>query len=76
MEPMPAVMEALSLDHWTSREVLEPWMLIWQNSRPTWCPIHASTSPATYAPAISAEKAHHETFSVAEVTSACFEPAN
>ncbi|KAB0362770.1 hypothetical protein FD754_006926 [Muntiacus muntjak] len=31
---------------------------------------------ATYAPVISAEKAYHEQFSVAEITSACFEPAN
>lgn len=31
---------------------------------------------ATYAPLISAEKAFHEQFSVAEITTACFEPAN
>ncbi len=31
---------------------------------------------ATYAPVISAEKAYHEQLSVAEVTNACFEPAN
>jgi len=31
---------------------------------------------ATYAPVISAEKAYHEKLSVAEITSACFEPAN
>uniref|UniRef100_A0A2K5CMU6 Tubulin alpha chain n=1 Tax=Aotus nancymaae TaxID=37293 RepID=A0A2K5CMU6_AOTNA len=31
---------------------------------------------ATYAPVISAEKAYHEQLSVAEITSACFEPAN
>ena len=31
---------------------------------------------ATYAPLISAEKAFHEQFSVAEITSACFEPSN
>ena len=30
----------------------------------------------TYAPVISAEKAYHEQLSVAEVTNACFEPAN
>nr|Q06331.1 RecName: Full=Tubulin alpha chain [Enteroctopus dofleini]AAA16610.1 alpha tubulin [Enteroctopus dofleini] len=30
----------------------------------------------TYAPIISAEKAYHEQLAVAEVTSACFEPAN
>ena len=31
---------------------------------------------ATYAPIISAEKAYHEQMSVAEITYACFEPAN
>lgn len=31
---------------------------------------------ATYAPVISAEKAYHEQLSVAEITAACFEPAN
>ncbi|KAM6189113.1 tubulin alpha-1C chain-like [Sarcoramphus papa] len=31
---------------------------------------------ATYAPVISAEKAYHEQLSVAEITGACFEPAN
>merc|ERR1739847_154200 len=30
----------------------------------------------TYAPVISAEKAYHEQLSVAEITSACFEPAS
>lgn len=30
----------------------------------------------TYAPIISAEKAHHEQFSISELTSACFEPTN
>uniref|UniRef100_A0A8C2UUN4 Tubulin alpha chain n=1 Tax=Chinchilla lanigera TaxID=34839 RepID=A0A8C2UUN4_CHILA len=29
-----------------------------------------------YAPVISAEKAYHEQFSIAEMTNACFEPAN
>uniref|UniRef100_A0A2K5Q0L7 Tubulin/FtsZ 2-layer sandwich domain-containing protein n=1 Tax=Cebus imitator TaxID=2715852 RepID=A0A2K5Q0L7_CEBIM len=31
---------------------------------------------ATYAPVISAEKPYHEQLSVAEITNACFEPAN
>ncbi|XP_037938911.1 tubulin alpha-3 chain-like [Teleopsis dalmanni] len=31
---------------------------------------------ATYAPLISPEKAYHEQLSVAEITNACFEPAN
>lgn len=31
---------------------------------------------ATYAPLISAEKSFHEQFTVSEITSACFEPAN
>jgi tubulin alpha len=31
---------------------------------------------ATYAPVIASEKANHEQFSVAEITNACFEPAN
>ncbi|XP_031224611.1 tubulin alpha chain-like [Mastomys coucha] len=31
---------------------------------------------ATYAPVISAEKAYHEQLKVAELTNACFEPAN
>merc|ERR1712107_566637 len=30
----------------------------------------------TYAPVISSEKAYHEQLSVAEITNACFEPAN
>ena len=30
----------------------------------------------TYAPMMSAEKAYHEQLSVAEITSACFEPNN
>ena len=30
----------------------------------------------TYAPVISAEKAYHEQLTVAEITNACFEPAN
>ena len=30
----------------------------------------------TYAPLIPAERAHHEQFTVAEITNACFEPAN
>ncbi|KAF2349253.1 Tubulin/FtsZ GTPase domain [Trinorchestia longiramus] len=30
----------------------------------------------TYTPVISAEKAYHEQFSVAEITNSCFEPAN
>ncbi|VDN13416.1 unnamed protein product [Dibothriocephalus latus] len=31
---------------------------------------------ATYAPVVSAEKAYHEQLAVAELTNACFEPAN
>ena len=31
---------------------------------------------ATYAPFIASEKAHHEQLSVADITNACFEPAN
>ena len=30
----------------------------------------------TYAPVIGSEKAYHESLSVAEITNACFEPAN
>ncbi|EFO12350.1 hypothetical protein LOAG_16183, partial [Loa loa] len=31
---------------------------------------------ATYAPVISSEKAYHEQLSVADITTACFEPHN
>ncbi|KAB0403605.1 hypothetical protein E2I00_009688, partial [Balaenoptera physalus] len=46
------------------------------NSRPIWCPIPASTSLWPRMPVISAEKAYHEQLTVAEITNACFEPAN
>ncbi|OAF70079.1 hypothetical protein A3Q56_02168 [Intoshia linei] len=31
---------------------------------------------STYAPVISTDKAHHESFSISELTNACFEPVN
>ncbi|GLG99989.1 Tubulin gamma-1 chain, partial [Gryllus bimaculatus] len=37
---------------------------------------HTGMLGALYAPVISAEKAYHEQLTVAEITNACFEPAN
>ena len=53
-----------------SLRLMEPWILIWPNSRPTW--YHTPTT----CPGHLCEKVCHQQLTIAEITNAWFEPVN